>query len=280
MKKLCCILVVFIIFIENVDARRGCCSHHGGVAGCNSNGRQICNDGTLSPSCTCTPTYIYGCTDPSAKNYNRNANKDNGSCIYYVYGCTNVDAINYNSSAEKDDGSCILRANGCLDQNAINYNSKANTDDGTCRYQKEETITVTEDNKELEVTYKIIYDKNNSEISREKIKETVVKVFEENDSSIKTESSNKDENNFSKFETKAEEETEDGSIIIILVLLAIINYVLIKKDNYSNTIMYKIINLSNILIKILLILLYILIIIPIFIDLVIVIINIIKIKKK
>lgn len=280
MKKLWCILLIFIIFTVNVEAKSGCCSHHGGVAGCNSNGRQICNDGTLSPSCTCTPTYIYGCTDPNAKNYNRNANKDNGSCIYYVYGCTNVDAINYNSSAEKDDGSCILNVNGCLDQNAINYNSKANTDDGTCRYQKEETITVTEDNKEFEVTYKIIYDKNNSEISREKIKETVVKVFEENDSSIKTESSNKDENNFSKFETKDEEETEDGSIIIILILLAIINYVLIKKDNYNNTIMYKIINLSNILIKILLILLYILIIIPIFIDLVIVIINIIKIKKK
>lgn len=267
MKKLCCILLIFIMFADNVEAKRGCCSHHGGVAGCSTNGRQICNDGTLSPSCTCTPTYIYGCTDSSAKNYNSNANKDNGSCIYYVYGCTNIDAINYNSSAEKDDGSCILKVKGCLDQNAINYNSKANTDDGTCRYQKEEKITVTEDNKELEVTYKIVYDKEGNEINREKIKESVIKVFEE-------------ENNSSKVETSENEETEDNSIIFILIILALINYILIKKDSYNNTIMYKIINLSNILIKIILLLFYISIIIPIFIDLVILIINIIKIKKK
>lgn len=32
--------------------RSGCCSWHGGVSGC-SGGRITCNDGTLSPSCTC-----------------------------------------------------------------------------------------------------------------------------------------------------------------------------------------------------------------------------------
>lgn len=91
-----------------VFAGRGCCSHHGGVAGCHSSGKQICNDGTLSPSCTCTSavTYIYGCTDSNAKNYNSSANKDNGSCQYYTYGCTDKEASNYNSNAEKDDGSC------------------------------------------------------------------------------------------------------------------------------------------------------------------------------
>ena len=36
----------------NCIARRGCCSHHGGVAGC-AGGRQKCRDGSLSPSCTC-----------------------------------------------------------------------------------------------------------------------------------------------------------------------------------------------------------------------------------
>ncbi len=30
----------------------GCCSWHGGVAGC-SGGRVVCGDGMLSPSCTC-----------------------------------------------------------------------------------------------------------------------------------------------------------------------------------------------------------------------------------
>lgn len=33
-------------------ARRGCCSWHGGVCGCR-NGRTVCCDGSLSPSCTC-----------------------------------------------------------------------------------------------------------------------------------------------------------------------------------------------------------------------------------
>jgi hypothetical protein len=32
--------------------RRGCCSHHGGVCGCEK-GRALCCDGRLSPSCAC-----------------------------------------------------------------------------------------------------------------------------------------------------------------------------------------------------------------------------------
>jgi len=32
--------------------KRGCCSWHGGVCGCEG-GRVLCCDGTLSPSCTC-----------------------------------------------------------------------------------------------------------------------------------------------------------------------------------------------------------------------------------
>ncbi|MBW2602690.1 MAG: hypothetical protein JRE28_00030 [Deltaproteobacteria bacterium] len=41
---------------ETLDlARRGCCSHHGGVCGCDeATDRIICCDGTLSPSCTCS----------------------------------------------------------------------------------------------------------------------------------------------------------------------------------------------------------------------------------
>lgn len=35
-----------------IENKRGCCSHHDGVCGC-KNGRQVCCDGTLSPSCTC-----------------------------------------------------------------------------------------------------------------------------------------------------------------------------------------------------------------------------------
>ena len=42
-----------LLFPSLIFAKSGCCSWHGGVAGCSSSGRQICNDGTLSPSCTC-----------------------------------------------------------------------------------------------------------------------------------------------------------------------------------------------------------------------------------
>ena len=39
---------------EYQDTRSGCCSHHGGVAGCDSStGHQACNDGSDSPTCGC-----------------------------------------------------------------------------------------------------------------------------------------------------------------------------------------------------------------------------------
>jgi hypothetical protein len=49
---------------------------------------------------------IYGCTDPTAMNYDPTATVDNDSCIYCVYGCTDIDAMNYDSLATCDDGSC------------------------------------------------------------------------------------------------------------------------------------------------------------------------------
>ena len=133
MKKIKLILLCIIMLTPiEVSAKRGCCSHHGGVSGCSSSGRQVCNDGTLSPSCTCTPNYIYGCTDKNASNYNSNANKNDGSCIYY--GCTDKTAKNYNQNANRDDGSCIYYIYGCTDKTAKNYNPLANKDDGTCEY--------------------------------------------------------------------------------------------------------------------------------------------------
>ena len=36
-----------------LSAQRGCCSWHGGVSGQCYQGRVVCNDGTLSPSCRC-----------------------------------------------------------------------------------------------------------------------------------------------------------------------------------------------------------------------------------
>jgi len=57
MKKiLFSILLVFAMgmFVNDTLARSGCCSHHGGVCGCNNTTGMIrCCDGTDSPSCTC-----------------------------------------------------------------------------------------------------------------------------------------------------------------------------------------------------------------------------------
>ncbi len=147
MKKLVLFFLI-INLIPSVSARSGCCSHHGGVAGCSSSGRQICNDGTYSPSCTCTPAYVYGCTDSNAKNYNSSANKDNGSCIYYKYGCTNSEAKNYDSTAEKDDGSCIYYKYGCMDKNAVNYDDEADKDDGECKYEVKKTESLSSNSEE------------------------------------------------------------------------------------------------------------------------------------
>ena len=130
-----------------VSAQRGCCSHHGGVAGCNSEGRQICNDGTLSPTCRCTPVVrnVYGCTDSSANNYNPNANKDDGTCEYQNYGCTDPDARNYDRSADIDDDSCEYYVYGCTDSEAINYDDIAEIDNDSCIYELNEEMLIGED---------------------------------------------------------------------------------------------------------------------------------------
>ena len=75
---------------------------------------------------------VYGCTNPSANNYNPNATQDDGSCTYN-YGCTDPSAYNYDSSAVINDGSCIYQ--GCMDPNANNYNPNA-TVSGTCTYNQ------------------------------------------------------------------------------------------------------------------------------------------------
>lgn len=133
-------LIIFILlFIPSiVYAGRGCCSSHGGVCGCTKYGKQLCCDNSASPTCTCTPPTVYGCTDYKANNYNKEANLDDGSCTYTVRGCTDPNARNYNSGANEDDGSCTYTVMGCTDYKATNYNSSANTDDGSCQYEQNE----------------------------------------------------------------------------------------------------------------------------------------------
>lgn len=51
-------------------------------------------------------------------------------------GCTDPTAINYDAEAEEDDGSCEFdeEIEGCTDSTATNYNAAATVDDGSCTY--------------------------------------------------------------------------------------------------------------------------------------------------
>jgi hypothetical protein len=87
----------------------------------------------IDPYCgnTCIP-FIEGCTDPTAVNYDDEANSDNESCVYFP-GCTNPAYVEYSEEADLDDGSCsTLIVFGCTDPDAFNFEEEANTDNGTC----------------------------------------------------------------------------------------------------------------------------------------------------
>ncbi len=57
MRKIAFAVFVSVLFFAtavSVYATSGCCSWHDGVSHCDtSTGRQVCNDGSYSPSCTC-----------------------------------------------------------------------------------------------------------------------------------------------------------------------------------------------------------------------------------
>ena len=90
---------------------------------------------------------VFGCTNPTANNYNALATDDDGSCAFDIAGCTNPKATNYNPLAVVDDGSCIIpdksddRIFGCTNPIALNYNSLANVDDGSCILPPPKTTT-------------------------------------------------------------------------------------------------------------------------------------------
>jgi NAD-dependent dihydropyrimidine dehydrogenase PreA subunit len=91
---------------------------------------------------------IYGCMNPTAKNFNPLATKDNGNCDFdsvnhppvmppmaVMYGCTNPNAKNYNRYAKIDNHSCVFDSTyvyGCMNPKAKNYNPLAQRENGSC----------------------------------------------------------------------------------------------------------------------------------------------------
>jgi hypothetical protein len=104
-----------VCYTANMINNTGANGWYNGYFWINLNGIQIINDELdagaqfqsvqFSIDGTCGP--LFGCTDPSATNYDPAATSDNGSCIYPVWGCTDSIAINFNPSASEDDGSCV-----------------------------------------------------------------------------------------------------------------------------------------------------------------------------
>lgn len=212
MKKYFLLLLLFMVPLH-VEAKSGCCSWHGGVSYCGDNGRYVCNDGTYSPSCTCTPTitYRYGCTDSSAVNYDSSANKDDGSCIAKVLGCINKEAVNYNSNANTADGSCQFEITE-IEQEEIPF--ETTTESGSKNEIKQEGEVGLR-----EITKRVIKDENGNEIS------TVIV-----DSKIVRDPVN--EIIIEKVET-LEDESDSGSSIIGIGLIGAIVYAgfKIRKNN-------------------------------------------------
>jgi len=102
---------------------------------CDCDGNDLDECGVCGGSGDCNT----GCMDPTATNYNADADHAcDGCCDYSVTpGCTDSAAVNYDASANTDDGSCEYSVTpGCTDPIAVNYDASANTDDGSCLYTK------------------------------------------------------------------------------------------------------------------------------------------------
>lgn len=237
------IMIGVIFFNNSVEAKRGCCSWHGGVSGCSSSGRIICNDGTYSPSCTCTPPKVYGCTDYNAINYNSNANTENGSCRY---------------QREKED---II----VLDYE-IEIQNPNHIENGKHK------IIQTGKKGQKSIRYRVTTDVNGNELSKEMISEVVIVepineivLVEE----IVTQTlTNTDQNVVKLDNSNLSSESSENVIIFILCLCLIFiwNKLKIRKLKQQIPFLYCVESLENKVVRYICYFLYIMLIFPIIID--------------
>ena len=76
---------------------------------------------------------VYGCTSPTACNYNPNATAENGSCVYPGAAC---DDDHIYTTQDMWDANCICSGTpileGCMDNSYCNYNPLATASNGIC----------------------------------------------------------------------------------------------------------------------------------------------------
>lgn len=85
---------------------------------------------------------LFGCTDPTACNYDATATDDDGSCTFdECTGCTDPTACNYDADATID-GPCTYP--GCTQFGACNYSFMAGCDDGSCCFDNCIRLTMTD----------------------------------------------------------------------------------------------------------------------------------------
>ena len=94
-----------LIAIDQLDLNVGQGSGHAFTAGWT-----FCDERNLFGQ---TLNVAFGCTDPSACNYDFEANVDDGSCGVECAGCTDIHAVNFDPEAIEDDGSCEFWSPGC-----------------------------------------------------------------------------------------------------------------------------------------------------------------------
>ena len=73
-------------------------------------------------------TYVFGCTDSLAFNYDSLANSDNGLCLLRMYRRS---LFEFDASATDDDGSCLTMIVCLYGYFALNLDSLANVEDNS-----------------------------------------------------------------------------------------------------------------------------------------------------
>lgn len=85
-------------------------------------------NGRLDENCACV---VKGCTDPKACNFNSEATKDDGTCIFPIKTCDDGNPLTINDRLD-DECECVGDILGCTDEDACNYNPVATLEDGSC----------------------------------------------------------------------------------------------------------------------------------------------------